>query len=574
MTNDLREAMIGGIYDVAVDPSRLEELVTIWSDMFDGARGPLNFASPELVTHVERAAAILEKSQSLPSDTSKSPAQWTTAFRNAAFVVNGIGLVVASNEAAARKLQISPGSSLDALPLESEDVERLHTYLSAPQRARANNATLLMRSRSSDATVVLQITPTLNGHKDLTGVSTSFHVWPENLSALLASAFNLTVSETEVLKDLTFGYPVKEIAARRNRLETTVRTQVRRLLERTSTRNQVELVRMTMVLMDLAHTVDDNKPKPGTARRAAKQRDRSGLAETCSLKVGQGRKLEYLSIGAPDGDAFVMLPTDGGFTRLTESAETWISRQHLKMIVPIRAGYGNSDFAPAGENALRVLVEDIIAIADSLGIARCPILAFTDDFHTAVELAATEPNRFTAIVGVGAVMPASEPRHLKRMPAWTRFVIHNARFAPRTMPFVGLAIIGFVRSLGPRHFLESALGSSPADIQALQDVEVQAALLRGDNVALQSKSFHRAWAAWAVANYGEDWQHKLLACKVPITLFAGVQDPFSPIETVREFAERKPDLKLIEYADCGQLLYRHWPEFLGEIRQALLAEPC
>ena len=100
-------------------------------------------------------------------------------------------------------------------------------------RERGNNATLLLRNRSDEATFVFHVTPALNGEKGYCGIATSAHVWPEPLGGLLASAFDLTLAETEVLKDLTFGFSVKEIAARRMRLETTVRTQVRRLLEKT-----------------------------------------------------------------------------------------------------------------------------------------------------------------------------------------------------------------------------------------------------------------------------------------------------------------------------------------------------
>ena len=572
--DDPNEGVIDRIYDVAIDPSRLEQLIEIWTQQFDGATNPLSLAHPDLASHVRRAEAILETTQSSRASGQEMPTWWVGTFKNAAFVLNTNCLVVAANRAAQQVLNVAPGAGLDSLPFHAEDIACLRTALSGQSRERGNNATLLLRNRSDDAIFVFHVTPTLNGEKGYCGIATSAHVWPEPLGGLLASAFDLTLAETEVLKDLTFGFSVKEIAARRMRLETTVRTQVRRLLEKTSTRNLIELVRTTMVLMDIAHERDQAGPRRSSSHGVPASLRRHEIARIVSIKVGQGRNLDFLSVGQPDGAAFFMLPTDAGFTRLTASAEDWIADQGLRMVVPIRAGYGNSDLPAAGYNAMELFVEDILAIANHAGIVRCPVLAFADDLHTAVSLAATAPQRFTAIIGVGAVMPASERRHMQRMPTWTRFVIHNARHAPRTMPFVGLAIMGFVKSLGQRQFLESALASSPADVKALQNTELQSALLRNDNVAFQSKHFHKAWAAWAVANYGKDWQDMLVSATVPITLFAGTEDPFSPIETVREFTALTPAIELREYADCGQLLYHLWPEFLAEIRRHLLADPA
>jgi hypothetical protein len=51
-----------------------------------------------------------------------------------------------------------------------------------------------------------------------------------------------------------------------------------------------------------------------------------------------------------------------------------------------------------------------------------------------------------------------------------------------------------------------------------------------------------------------------------------VGDPFSPIETVREYKGKKPELRLIEVADAGQtLVYTHHALVLDAVETAMAA---
>jgi DNA-binding CsgD family transcriptional regulator len=64
-----------------------------------------------------------------------------------------------------------------------------------------------------------------------------------------ASAFGLTATEVRVLELLTGGKSIVEAAVALNIAETTARTHLARLMQKTSTNRQIDLVRLAMRLM-------------------------------------------------------------------------------------------------------------------------------------------------------------------------------------------------------------------------------------------------------------------------------------------------------------------------------------
>ncbi len=71
-------------------------------------------------------------------------------------------------------------------------------------------------------------------------------VWPEGFEATVQEAFGLTPAEVDIVRGITLGLPVKDIAEARGRSAETVRTQLRSILSKTETHSQSELVRVVL----------------------------------------------------------------------------------------------------------------------------------------------------------------------------------------------------------------------------------------------------------------------------------------------------------------------------------------
>jgi DNA-binding CsgD family transcriptional regulator len=89
------------------------------------------------------------------------------------------------------------------------------------------------------------------GDLNYVGVATTILSWPDKLTANLQQTFGLTTAEASVLKDITLGRSLKDIASLSTRSLGTIRTHVNALLEKTETRSQIELIRVTLGFLDV-----------------------------------------------------------------------------------------------------------------------------------------------------------------------------------------------------------------------------------------------------------------------------------------------------------------------------------
>jgi pimeloyl-ACP methyl ester carboxylesterase/DNA-binding CsgD family transcriptional regulator len=565
--------LIERVYDIAVAPERLEHLVDAWSRRLGPAGEPLRLAllaEPELLRHVQRGERVLRELMAITGEERNSARDWADANHAAAVVVNRSAVVLAANAAAMHSLELKPGNTLAVLPVHPDDLALLTEMIGDLPTAMDADLRLVRLRKGGDvnaseaAPILVRIVEAVGGDPQQIGLVTSILSWPPHLSVQLTGSFGLTAAEAEVLKELTLGAAVKEIAGTSDRREATVRSHVKALLAKTGTRSQMEMVRLTLGLLDAG---EQNLPivpmrgPPGIEPEPNRYN---------TIKMADGRQLDFLDIGDPRGRPFLMLPTDMGFTRLPPPAERWLTQSRMRMIVPVRAGYGYSSPLPRRRNAYEVAVEDMFALCDHLRIDTCPILAQCDDFHLAVQAACTAPERVSGIVALGPLMPATRPEHFRRMQKWTRFIIGTVQYAPRALPYVTMAFFQCARRLGPRRFMEMVVTSSKADLAVLADDEMLTAMLRGTEIAIGPRfTAHDAWAAGTLANFGTDWSSKLAGCPVPMVLFAGHQDPFAPFETTREFVSNNPRITLHAYPQYGQLLYPLWREFLAAVQQQL-----
>jgi pimeloyl-ACP methyl ester carboxylesterase len=176
-----------------------------------------------------------------------------------------------------------------------------------------------------------------------------------------------------------------------------------------------------------------------------------------------------------------------------------------------------------------------------------------------------------SVIGCGATMPATRPEHYWRMPKWHRFLRGNARYAPAVLPFIARACFGLARRIGKRAFMQKVLASAPADLAALEDDDLLADLVRGSEISVSDNfSAHEAFSREAIA-FQTDWTPLLRTCPVAIMLFIGGQDPDTPFETVREYCEQFPHLRLIDYPNEGHFVtHTRWRDLLALIEEQLV----
>ncbi|OZA01689.1 MAG: hypothetical protein B7Y02_17320, partial [Rhodobacterales bacterium 17-64-5] len=338
-----------------------------------------------------------------------------------------------------------------------------------------------------------------------------------------------------------------------------VRTQVRSVLAKTETHSQAELVRVVLGLLDVAlipHEGQGAVPDLATLEPRPWQ----------EMRGPDGRRLTWIEFGDPGGTAVLYMHLDFGLIRWPQAAERMAARRGLRVIVPVRAGYGRTEALPRGVDHLQGVVRDYAAVLDHLGVQNAVALPLGADLRFALQLSLTRPDLVRGIVGAACQLPLKTAAQYERMDKWQRFILANARYAPKVLPFLVQAGFSLARRLGKEAFFRQVNGGSPADMAAFDRAEVRAAILEGSEVCLSKGwSAHAAFSAECIGSE-KDWSALVQAVKVPVCLFQGDQDPQSPAVTIRELAVEYPHLDLRFLPDTGQLLFMtEWPAVLAAV---------
>ena len=564
--------IIDHIYDVALDPARYEQLLDVWEKrmgplrhLSEGDPGPIPLASdPEIVQHASRASEFLSRIRD-PDEQS-----WQiklAAEVAAAFCVSAMGKILDANHAARGLYGIKAGNSLAALAFRADETERLAEAARLACLKAGKSSLLRFAAGSAGKTVLFHVTPA----SDTTGqalaiVRTSELAWPDTLSALMQEAFRLTEAELEIVRSLVEGKSIKEICAERNRSVETVRTQIRSILAKTETRSQTELIRITLGLMDVV-----GQSAEGGGANVAVGRKLQPIPFQTMLQPG-GRRYDWIEFGAQHGRPCLFLPIDYGLIRWPSEAEKEAEKRGIRVIVPIRAGFGHSAQLPAKVDYAGETAADMARLIDHLGIDKIAVVPLGADIRFAMRLAMARPELVTGILACAGTLPISTPAQYDRMGKWHKFILANARYAPLILPFLVRAGFSLARRIGKEQFLNSVNAGSPADIRTFADPEVREAMLLGSEVSLSGWHIaHEAFSRECIDSE-TDWSETIRKCPVPVRMLQGGQDPQSPKATIEELIPQFPNLDITIIDDAGQLLFfQEWPRVLDELKRFLPA---
>jgi pimeloyl-ACP methyl ester carboxylesterase/DNA-binding CsgD family transcriptional regulator len=564
---DHRAEIVERLYDVAVDPIRLEELLEVWEDRAAPLRdSAIPLEDPEIEAHLRRATVFLDRYDAT-QDAGVQRSVLADIPRSAAFLSEGGGTIHACNRPAEVAFGIVEGGPFAALPFDEEDRSLLQGVIRRVAARKAEKVvTLRIRSTVTGSPVILRVSPVEGGGaRPLALVVSTELVWPDGFQTTVQEAFGLTAAEVEIVRGVTLGLPLREIAGARGRSLETVRTQVRSVLAKTETHSQSELVRVVLGLMDVALI-----PIGGEAGPAP----RAGLEPRPfrEIRAADGRRLTWIEFGDPAGRPLLYMHLDFGLIRWPAAAERAAAARGLRVIVPVRAGYGRTEALPKGADHLAGVTGDYAAVLDHLGVDGAVVLPMGADLRFALNLSRSRPDLVRGIVGAACQLPIRSPAQYDRMDKWQRFILANARYAPKVLPFLVQAGFSLARRLGKEAFFRQVNGGSPADMETFARPDVRAAVLEGSDVCMARKwSAHAAFTAECIGSE-KDWSHLVRSAEVPVLLLQGDQDPQSPVQTIRELAADFPGLDVRFLPGTGQLLlFAEWPQVLDAVETMLAA---
>lgn len=568
------------IYEVALDPTSYERLLDYWEEMIRPALADEEVPAKQhrnldgLTHHFERAERMLGAAEHMPLEEGAEDAV-AKAQHTASFTIGMGATLISANMAATSAFGITSGARAEDLPFADGEVERLLTECRGLiRRNRAAGGIICLRTADTHRLVVIHTRlyrPTREPAFVL--CMTSEIGWPTGFADMVKASFGLSNAEVEVMRHLAEGYHIKDIAARRSRSIETVRAQVKAVIRKTGAANQVELIKIALSTIEILQSAS------GATEEGDGDRYHRPLATKRVFLIG-GRYMDYVTYGDPKGSPVLFLPLNYGFIHWPEEMMAEATRRKLKIIAPIRAGYGNSSPVGARSGYLDTLTQDHLTLMDQMAINRAALVSMGGDSLLAMRLAAGAPERFTALYCCSGTMPPSRREQYERMDKWHRFILAGARYTPQLLPFMVKAGFALARKWGKHNFIATVYAESPADTATFKIPNVRDALLTGSDVTLSDEhSAYDAFTRELVAYERDDWTQPLATLSkaaecgaLAIHFYSGQQDPQVCPETLSEFQQDYPWINFHVYPDAGQLLFfLKWRDVLAQVARDVAA---
>lgn len=218
----------------------------------DYERGPIENEYVELLNtlrpHLARSALVTSR---LQLQRAEGAADALTRLRLPAVLVSENGIVVEANELAEEMPGLILPTGNDRLRIADKRADEMLTAalqaIKVPGSEHAVPRSFPVRDETGKAVVILHVMPVKRSAQEIFGRSYALvlltPVSSERVpsSDLLKSLFDLTLSEARVARGVASGKALDEIATEGGVAITTVRTQLRRVLEKTGCARQAEV---------------------------------------------------------------------------------------------------------------------------------------------------------------------------------------------------------------------------------------------------------------------------------------------------------------------------------------------
>ncbi|WP_143142779.1 alpha/beta fold hydrolase [Marinospirillum alkaliphilum] len=455
-----------------------------------------------------------------------------------AIALNEAGQILALNTAAAQLFHISTGDGLASLGIRRQDFVAFHQRLmNVPgptliktQRlaSRADNLPLIMMGR-------------YNAQWQAFVLEALQHAWPQSIDQAIKALFGLSTSEREILSGLARGLHAEQLADERQRSVTTVRQQIKSLLQKMGVSSQLQAA--TLAATAAAQAINDRLNNQSSSMPR--------LPITSQLQVGEimraQRRIGWRRFGDPQGQKILMLhgPSFGaGEYEIDRSAAT---KHHLDVFAIERPGYGRTQLPNRSEDVLDCQINDLLAFMDDQQLEQVTLLAHEAGLIPALALACRSPERIKGILAISAAPPFQRLEQINAMPAHQAIFIQAARHAPWLARLMIRLLMVRTRHLGPERWTEVIFEGIHQDQQVIQRNQHRSGV-----IGCYSFYLNQLGAGFEVdlKMMLKDWSSLFSLAPCPVVLMHGDHNTTTPVRTLDIFRQLQPaaDIRIIKNA--------------------------
>ena len=265
-----------------------------------------------------------------------------------------------------------------------------------------------------------------------------------------------------------------------------------------------------------------------------------------------GRQIEYSDFGAVDRPNVVLWYHDQAF------GDVWFkepvqmaARQGIRIIGPLRPGFGQTTVYPGDASEPRDFVKDVRALLDHLGIERVALVSSSSGLVHGLAAAAQMPERITSITACHPLLPVLSDEDLEGTNGYNYLLPHARLHFPASVKFLCKAGFAFVMRSGPAAFGKAVMRASPKDVEWISRPDILPVMVHGRRVHRDQGHVGN----FGDLNYRKDWRALLTDCPVPVRLVIGEHDRNVQWGSARRLAEALDHVSLHVLPDSGYMVF-------------------
>jgi len=381
--------------------------------------------------------------------------------------------------------------------------------------------------------------------------------------SVLQALYHLTPAESVVARGLVRGQALEEIAKNAGVTSATVRAQLKAVFRKTDTGRQAELV--SLILSGLAPLAPQpaavSTPEVAPAEPATVD---AAQAPPQHLVTKDGRTLRFHQYGMADGTPVIFFHSVRGSRLEVPGSADILAALNIRLIVPDRAGYGQSD--PLKDRGIDDLVADTEALADHLGIARFHLLGYSLGGFLALHCASRLGHRVDRLGLVSALGPKQMSGDAAPLRGLFRLVVAVAQHTPDLLENVlNLVARGLLKN-PDKHLRRFVRYTSPADGGIFSQANHRGAYIKAVNEAYRFGCQGFVEDLRAVARAPD---LSPAALTMPVYLWHGERDGQVPVAQAVAVDQWLLNSRLTLEPDGGHFfIYDRWRDILSQFTES------
>ncbi|MHA6262606.1 alpha/beta fold hydrolase [Arenibacterium sp. CAU 1754] len=565
---DTRDRVIAAIYETVIRPELYDAFMDAWDDHIQAVLTAQNIDTidgtgdgdnlridPELKAHFTRAYQILEQiGRKTPQSSIMDQISAASGF---ALLIDAAGQVVAASTAASNVLK--GALHLDGLreQLTANSADLLDTLLGEVQLGKDTAAPVVLSTGIVPRHLMARVTPVTTpagATRPMVMVEALEYRWSDQAERMLVNSFALSRAEVDIVRNLLAGHSLREIAAQSGRSEHTVRNQAKAVLAKTGAPGQVDLIRLVVFLIN-----QEGSTRPVNEENAALRDE--------IMRMSTGLDMQVIHMGPENGYPVLFLHGMLDGTAPLHFFQSEFKRRKLRVIAPVRPGFGRSQPVARADQALDFFTDHLIELIEKTGVKRPVIFGHLGGALFGHILTCRLGKRVAGMVGDCGVSPIVRLSQLARMAPRQRVVAYTARFAPALLPTVLRAGIAQIDSKEVHDFTEALFKSGSQEHQVMTRLDLAELFATGLSFSIEQGHIGFATDSHYVVR---DWSREIDRLDTRVIYVAGAHDPVNNVADAVAAMKNRPNVEVRVIEDAGQLLFFERPDLVFDaIREVI-----